>query len=497
MQKIKSIIALSCAEFFIYSIDLQFDNAFSNLIIICMKWFSKHKKFIIAVIVIIIVLAMIIAGIAGMVSPSPNSSKTKSTKDNLALSYIKTAEAVDISPIEDTIFENNRQRLIYADEIAQEKLFQNLAELGTVIFGDSRAEGFSVFGFMDSSRVFSGVGWGIYNIPNILPKFKALNPRNIVVSCGLNEIPYQMSESDFANSNERYVADTSYYLGLIKEQHPDANIYLTSIVSVQDFVVANRSGYAIIPSRNKALEKMCDNEGYTFIDMTAYCKANSNLYGADGMHFFPDFYPGWGRVLLNSITQQEGGGNVDSMEDNQVWATLEQLGVVIAGDSRGAEFSAFGFYPQYLNFSGYSKTIYNIPEIYDKVASSKPRILILCYGVNDLGLYGPFGVEKYMNDFQGFIDKLKEISPNTKIYVNSIPPSLASEYERAPSWALSYSWNDYNEAYCKEHGINYINVTKICNEHEDLYRSDGVHFMPDFYPLWARTILKEIFKNEN
>ncbi len=462
-----------------------------------MKKLSKHKKFIIAVIVIIVILSMLIVGIAQMIS-TPTSSTTKtSTKQNLALSYIKEAEAIDIAPIEDKIFENNRQKLILADEIAQEKIFQNLADLGTVIFGDSRAEGFSAFGFMDPSRVLTGIGWGVGNVPSILPQLKSLNPRNIVVSCGLNEIAYQLSESLFADKTAKYVADVSYYLGLIKAQHPNANIYLTSILSVTDTVVSKRSGYAVIPSRNEALKQLCDNEGYTFIDMSPYCQANANFYGADGMHFFPGFYPIWGKVLLNAITEQEGGGRVDAMQDDQVWTTLEQFGLVIAGDSRGAEFSAFGFYPQHLNFSGYSKTIYDIPEIYDRVASAKPRALLLCYGVNDLGRFGRYGVEKYMSDFEGFINKLKELSPNTRIYVNSIPPSLASEYDRAPSWALAYPWNEYNEAYCKEHGINYINITELCDAHQDLYRGDGVHFKPAFYPLWARAILKNILTHEN
>lgn len=461
-----------------------------------MKKFTQHKKFIIAAIIAIIIISMLVICITQFTSSANSSTKT-STKQTLALSYIKEAEATDIAPIEDKIFQNNRDKLIFADEISQEKLFQNLVNLGTVILGDSRAMGFSEFNFMDRSRVIADIGWSIYMIPSILPQLIQLNPRNIVVSCGLNEMPFVLSPSEFEQSNASYVADLSYCLGLIKSTLPDAKIYYSSILPVQDFLLAERPGYAIIPSRNEAIKKMCDSEGYTFIDMTSYAQANSHLYASDGIHIGTAFYPIWGRVILNAVTANEGGGSIDAMTDDIVWATLEQLGLVIAGDSRGAEFSAFGFYPQYLNFSGYSKTIYNIPEIYDRVASSKPRILLLCYGVNDLGLYGGYGVEKYMKDLHGFVNELKAISPNTKIFINSIPPSLASEYERAPNWALAYPWNEYNEAYCKEHGLNYINTTAICDAHQDLYRGDGVHFKPEFYPIWARTILKAILKNAN
>ncbi len=461
-----------------------------------MKKLAKHKKFIIIVIVVIIILSMLVMCIPSLTSPTDSSSKS-STKQSLALSYIKQAEGIDISPIENKIFENNREQLIYADEISQEKLFPKLSALRTAIIGDARAYGFNAFGFMDSSNVFADTSWTIDKIPNILSQLKSLNPRNVVVSTGLNELPYNLSESEFTESNNKYIETMKYYLGLIRDTLPDANIYLTSVVPVLDFVVAKHPRYAIIPSRNAALKKFCSAEGYTYINMEPTTKANSNLYSTDGMYLQPDFYPIWGRLILNAVTEKEGGGSVDAMSDDQVWAMLEKLGVVISGDSRGAEFSAFGFYPLYLNFSGYSKTIYNIPEIYDRVASAKPRILLLCYGVNDLGLYSGFGVEKYMSDLHNFVNKLKEISPNTIIYVNSIPPSLASEYERAPSWALAYPWNEYNEAYCIEHGINYINTTEICDAHQDLYRGDGVHFKPDFYPIWARTILKEILKHEH
>lgn len=461
-----------------------------------MKKLVKHKKFIIVVIVVIIILSMLVMCIPNLTSLTGSSTKS-STKQSLALSYIKQAEGIDISPIEDKIFENNREKLIYADEISQEKLFPKLIDLRTAIIGDARAYGFSAFGFMNSSNVFADANWTINKIPDILSQLKTLNPRNVVVSAGLSELSPALNESEFEVNNKEYIELLSYYLELIKGTLPDANIYLTSVVPVLDFVIDKSPGYAIIPSRNEAVKKMCAANGYTYIDMKSTAAANSNLFASDGINLLEDFYPIWGRVILNAVTEKEGGGSVDAMSDDQVWATLEKLGVVISGDSRGAEFSAFGFYPLYLNFSGYSKTIYNIPEIYDRVASAKPRILLLCYGVNDLGLYGGFGVEKYMSDFHGFINKLKELSPNTIIYVNSIPPSLASEYERAPNWALAYPWNEYNEAYCIEHGINYINTTEICDAHQDLYRGDGVHFKPSFYPIWARTILREILKHEH
>ena len=460
-----------------------------------MKNWKLHKTFIKVAIVVCLILAAIVA-IIYFTSKKPESKKISNEKSAATLSYIKELESIDVAPIENQIFENNKQKLILEDDIAPDKVFRNLTDLGTVILGDSRASGFSEFNFMDRSRVLATIGGSIYNIPSFMPELQNLNPKNIIISYGLNEIPYYMDPAAFAESNKTFVNELLFYMSNLKAQFPNANIYFSSILPVTDAVVAERSGYAIIPSRNAAIEKMCKENGFHFIDITPYANANIHMYGADGMHVFPEFYPIWGKVLLNAVTNRESVGKVDDMTDDEVWAMLEHYNVVLAGDSRGAEASAFGFYPQYLNYSGYSRTIYDIPLIYDNVATYKPRHLILCYGVNDLGLFGGFGVEKYMTDLHNFVNQLKEISPTTTVYINSIPPSLPSEYDRAPNWALAYPWNEYNEAYCKEHGLNYINITSLCDAHQDLYRGDGVHFQPAFYPLWARTILKEVMKHE-
>lgn len=181
----------------------------------------------------------------------------------------------------------------------------------------------------------------------------------------------------------------------------------------------------------------------------------------------------------------------------RIWPTLNDYGMVFCGDSRGIGFTTSGFVDYAHNVSNYSRTIYNIPDCYESFKELQPRMILLCFGINDLGLYQWKGKEAYTEDLANFVYALRDLIPGVDVYVNSIPPSLPSEYERGPAWALIPEWNEYIKNYCKEHDIHYVDISDLCNEHTEMYDVDGVHFFPDFYPLWGMRIVTTIIENEN
>ena len=97
-----------------------------------------------------------------------------------------------------------------------------------------------------------------------------------------------------------------------------------------------------------------------------------------------------------------------------------------------------------------------------------------------------------MEDCAGLIAQLQEVDPGVKIYVNSIIPSLESEYDRAPNWMAIPAWNEYIKNYCEEHEIGYIDITELANQHRDLYIDDGVHMQEEFYPYWGAVLAAQI-----
>ena len=44
---------------------------------------------------------------------------------------------------------------------------------------------------------------------------------------------------------------------------------------------------------NKALEKLCEDKGYTFIDNTYILRKRKSLYAPDGIHVNIPYYPLW------------------------------------------------------------------------------------------------------------------------------------------------------------------------------------------------------------
>lgn len=175
-----------------------------------------------------------------------------------------------------------------------------------------------------------------------------------------------------------------------------------------------------------------------------------------------------------------------------VWKTLKDYDVLMMGDSRALGFLQYDYMDAQHCLVTSSTTIYTIESLLGDVAERKPRVIVISYGINDVGLHHDYGVENYMRDFAGLIDDLKEAAPGVTVYVNSILPCLESEYDRAPNWMAIPAWNAYIKAYCEEHDIGYIDVTELCNQHRDLYIEDGVHMQEEFYPYWGAQIAAQI-----
>lgn len=190
---------------------------------------------------------------------------------------------------------------------------------------------------------------------------------------------------------------------------------------------------------------------------------------------------------------------IDQFRNNpdKIWSTMVDYNIVLTGDSRGIGFSTEGFLDYNHNVSYYSKTIYNIPENYEILQQLNPKYILICYGINDMGLYGQYGVEQYMSDLEGFVNELRARIPGVDVYVNSMPPCLPSEYARSPIWAWIPEWNVIIKQYCAEHDIHYVDIEDLCEGHPELYDIDGVHFLRDFYPLWGMRIIETIVENEN
>ncbi len=131
---------------------------------------------------------------------------------------------------------------------------------------------------------------------------------------------------------------------------------------------------------------------------------------------------------------------------------------------------------------------YIYEEYMDDLAEKKPDNIFIMLGSDDMLMPVDDPKELFRNDLTKFINKIKEESPDSKIYIQSITPvtqealELESRYERI---------EDYNELLkdlADELSVNYVDIGALAKENSDLFAEDGVHFKKEFYQLWLNKL---------
>lgn len=171
--------------------------------------------------------------------------------------------------------------------------------------------------------------------------------------------------------------------------------------------------------------------------------------------------------------------------------TLYAYGLLM-GDSRFGEFAWCGFLPQDNVCAEKSNTIRNIPDYYDHIKYMNPSFIVLNYGMNDIGCGIWADVNEWCEEFATYIDKIKELAPNAKLYVLAVFPVIDPAFETSQLWYEIPEWNESVKAKCEEWGINFIDLSYLAEQYKEYYQEDGVHFYVPFYYKWAEEMIKYI-----
>lgn len=114
------------------------------------------------------------------------------------------------------------------------------------------------------------------------------------------------------------------------------------------------------------------------------------------------------------------------------------------------------------------------------VTQLSPQNVFLYYGLNDVG-HVKYDYDRFRNEYESFVVRLKEALPNANIYANLLFP--------VNDWTLIGPWYDnldpYNQVIidvCMQYGIVCLDNRDIVRE--EYYASDGYHFNRAFYPQW-------------
>ena len=172
-----------------------------------------------------------------------------------------------------------------------------------VFVGDSRTEGLKMYSGLDSSQFFSSVGMDVDKVftdqvvslnGQLLTVAQALEQASyskVYIMLGMNELGW-VYESVFADNYARII-DT------IRESHPDATIYVQSILPVSQWKDGSNDIYtnANVVRLQKALVAMCEEKGVNYVnvaegiqDEQGYLPSESTQ---DGVHLTPEYCQRW------------------------------------------------------------------------------------------------------------------------------------------------------------------------------------------------------------
>lgn len=194
-------------------------------------------------------------------------------------------------------------------------------------------------------------------------------------------------------------------------------------------------------------------------------------------------------LILSARQAQESHSDIDAIPDEDIWSQFRDY--VVLGDSRAVGFSYYGFLQDERVIADGGYHIRNALDALDTVRALAPSYIYLVYGLNDTGEGIWEEADSYHEECVEVLGKLQDAAPGAKIIVSSTLPVTASALADNPVWRKIPSFSAAMADACAETGAVYVDNTALAEAYMDeLWDEDGVHLMPEFYPLWAKNLIK-------
>ena len=195
------------------------------------------------------------------------------------------------------------------------------------------------------------------------------------------------------------------------------------------------------------------------------------------------------------------GARVDSFEREQ---PVDSTNIVMLGDSH-TEFGGnwnerIGGVTNILNRGIIGDTAHGIQMRLSQILPGHPRAIFLLCGTNDIS-HG-IGPKAVFNNLRQVIVAIRTQSPQTRLYVQSIPP-LNQHFGRWKSMEGRdeeiVAVNSLLSNYCRDNGIVFIDMYRkftrgSSNELIPSMSRDGLHFSELGYKVWAAQIRPYIWE---
>ena len=178
----------------------------------------------------------------------------------------------------------------------QSKVYYLKKFKNSVILGDSITEGLTVYGYLPDDIVLCAIGASLEGSGALFKKAAKLVPDNAFFTFGMNDL------IKYRGKSGPFIKEYSKLLRKFRKKSPDTIIYINSISVPNKDAQKRQPSLKHYKDYNKALKKLCEEEGYIFIDNTYILKKNKQLYAPDGIHVATTYYPIW----MNDMITEAG-----------------------------------------------------------------------------------------------------------------------------------------------------------------------------------------------
>ena len=177
----------------------------------------------------------------------------------------------------------------------------NLSKGQIVFVGDSIKTGIDLYGVVKNAPVIAYTGINTSTIltrqvirtssgkVTFLNAMKGYNPKHIYIMLGINGINFQ--------SKTKFISGYREFVSKVKAQHPNAVIYLQSILPVTAKKSSGNFANSNIDSYNAAIASLATELGVYYLNVAESFKDSSgnmpSKASSDGIHFGTGYYKRW------------------------------------------------------------------------------------------------------------------------------------------------------------------------------------------------------------
>ena len=185
---------------------------------------SKMQKYTLMGLMLLILCLVTWALATGLGILQGNAAAAAAQETAEGVSYLKKLEKQDVTEVETILQERERehqQEQIQTGQVDESSVWDQLKDV--VIMGDSRAVGFYYFKFLDHSRVLATGGATIADIEGQMDTLKALNPPQLFLCYGLNDISI-----GYWKTKEEYITALDQVIQKLHKELPNTTVYISS-----------------------------------------------------------------------------------------------------------------------------------------------------------------------------------------------------------------------------------------------------------------------------